>query len=258
MNYKSRLFILIFLCALGPQHPLFAEGQGGMHLSYIREVSNPLALSDFQIGSEETIRDVDGHGSALGFLLNNQGHSFWTLEIGSSRTHYEGTIEDGVNIDFSPQTGTGFEALSESKNIFYDVALDFENPYMSLTYTNWKIVEYSLRGHYLLPSTYGIGLIKQKASGLVTIRGIDDSEIATATYKSGDRRFFGMGWEVNFEFLYLSLLFRNVEAPELEILSCNEAAVGELACARIRSATGNRNNQTAIFNGGVFKAGFMF
>ena len=239
--------------------PVFGEEWGNWQISYIREVENQLYLSDFQLGSQETIRDEDGHGSSLGWLINNQGTEFFLLNFGISHTQYRGTVEDGVNVSFKPKTGSGFEALSESKNIFYEIDLSFTNPFISLSYTNWLITEAGLRGfRFPLPSTYGIGLIPQKAEGNIIIKGIDGSKIAEATYDSGTQRFYLLGWKFNFEFLYLSLILRNVTSPVLHIENCNSEAVGDLACERIKAATGNRNSSTQLFTGGVFAAGILF
>ncbi len=238
--------------------PIFGEDWGNINISYIREVENQLFLSDFQLGSEESIRDEDGHGASLGWLINNKGTSFFLLSAGSSHTSYRGTVEDGVNVSFAPKTQTGFEALSISKNIFYEFDLSFTNPFVSVSYTNWLITYAGLEARIPLPSTYGIGLVFQKAAGNIVIKGIDGTEIAEATYESGTQRFYSMGWSFNYEFLQMSLIFRHVTSPILNIESCNAEAVGDLACDRIQAATGNRNNATQIFTGGVFSVGMLF
>ena len=235
--------------------PLLA---GDLYLSYIREVSNPLFLSDFQLGSQEQIKDTNGHGGALGVLFSTGPTSFWTFEMGNSQTLYQGQIEDGVEVNFAPQAGSGFEALSLSNNIVYDVNLAFSNPYVGLTYTNWDITAQSLRSNYLLPSSYGFGIIRQKVEGEVVIKGVGGEPIATAQYESGNQRYFQMGWIIGFDIVFFELSLRNVTSPILKVTSCNRAAVGETACQRIEAATGNRNNSTQLFTGGVFKAGILF
>ena len=102
-----------------------------------------------------------------------------------------------------------------------------------------------------LPSTYGIGLISQKVEGNTLIKGIDKTIIAESSYDSGLQRFYLIGWSLNFEFLQMSFILRYVTSPILKIKNCNIEAVGELACSRIKSATGNRNNSPQIFTGGV-------
>jgi hypothetical protein len=257
VSFPKFILILLLLIAFAP-FLVLAEEWGNYHISYIREVGNQLYLSDFQLGSEETIKDEDGHGISIGRFFNNNGVSFFLISLGTSQTIYRGTVEDGVNVGFTPSIGSGYEVLSSSKNIFYDVKLEFTNNYISFNYTNWNILRYSLRSHYLLPSTYGIGLIFQTAKGNVDIKGIDDTLIARASYQSGVQRFFYLGWSVNYEFLYLSLLARYVTSPVLEIDYCNLEAVGQAACDRIEAATGNRNNSTTLFTGGVFELGILF
>lgn len=234
------------------------EKWGNMHLSYIREVENHLFLSDFQLGSEETIRDREGHGGSIGWLINNTGVSFFLLNIGTSNTEYVGTIEDGVNVSFVPQPGKGFDTLSTSKNIIYNFDLKFENNFVGISYTNWLITRASMETRFFAPSTYGLGFIFQKTSGTVEILDISGVKIAEAKYEPGIQRYFEMGWAFNFEFLFMSILFRNVTSPELTITECNSAAVGALACDRIRAATGNRNSSTQLFTGGVLTIGTLF
>jgi|SRR3989339_2206170 len=260
MRWKTRLFCLApWLCLLlgGMPTPLAAAEDEDFYLAYVREVGNQLYLSDFQLGSQESIRDQDGHGTALGLLLNYTGYSFWNFEVGRSTTLYQGRVEDGVNVDFNPQTGSGYGAVSESKNIYYDFDLTFDNPYFALQYTNWKIPLESLKNGYLLPSTYVIGVIRQETQGEVSIKA-KKVEIATAEYESGNRKYFALGWSFKWEFVYFGIIFRQMEQPPLRITSCNKAAVGNLACDRIYAATGNRNQGPSVFTGGLFQAGMFW
>ena len=236
----------------------YGEDWGNLSISYIREVENQLFLSDFQLGSEESIRDEEGHGIALGWLIARQETDFFLVSFGISQTAYRGAIEDGVNVSFDPKSGSGFEALSQSKNIIYEFDLSFSNPFISISYTNWFITEFGLRSNVLLPSTYGIGLIQQNTEGNIIIKGIDGTEIAEATYESGLQRFYSMGWNFNYEFLQMSIMLRHVTSPTLQIKNCNDEAVGDLACDRIIAATGNRNNAPKLFTGGVFSVGMLF
>ena len=232
--------------------------EGPLRVAYIREVSNQLYLSDFQLGSNETIRDQDGHGFSAGWLFFDEGLEFFEVEVGVSYTKYQGTIEDGVNVTFVPQAQSGFESLSESKNILYDVDLSFQNPFFGVNYTNWEIVGFGFRGRVLLPATYTVGVIFQRAEGQVRIKGIDGTEIARASYRSATQYYGGIGWAYHLEALYLSLLLRHVSSPILEIKACNEVAIGDLACQRVRAATGNRNNSLQLFTGGVLSVGILF
>lgn len=236
----------------------YGQEWGNMQVSYIREVGNPLFLSDFQLGSEETIIDKEGHGISIGHFFLNENSRFFLLNLGLSETSYVGTIEDGVNVGFQPKPGTGFDSLSESKNILYDFDLHFSNPFISISYTNWIITRESLKSNFLLPSTYGIGLIFQNSKGNIIIKDISGVQIAEATYESGTRRYASMGWEFNFEFLYFSMVFRYVESPVLKIESCNADAIGDQACSRFFAATGNRNVSTTLFTGGVLSVGVIF
>lgn len=236
---------------------IWAE-EGPLRISYIREVENQLYLSDFQLGSNETIRDQDGHGFSLGWLFFDDGLEFFELDVGLSYTKYKGTIEDGVNVEFVPQPDSGFDSLSESKNIIYDVDLNFRNPYVGLNYTNWRVVGFGFRGRVLLPATYSAGAIFQKAEGQVRIKGTDGTEIAKASYRSATQYYGGVGWSYHLEAFYLTLLLRYVTSPVLEIESCNEVAIGEAACKRVQAATGNRNNSLQLFTGGVLSAGILF
>ena len=254
--YLLTTFLMVFLT----YGRVIGEEWGNMHISYIREVNNQLFLSDFQLGSEESIRDKNGHGVSLGWLINNDGEKFFLLNTGISHTDYQGTVEDGVNVTFEPKTGSDYEALSQSKNIFYEFDHSLTNTFISLSYTNWQITTHGLR-HWSgtpLPSTYGIGLISQKVEGNTIIKGIDETLIAEATYNSGLQRFYLLGWSFNYEFLQMSFILRYVTSPVLNIKSCNTEAVGDLACDRIKAATGNRNNSPQLFTGSVFSVGMLF
>jgi hypothetical protein len=262
MDYlKIRIrLILLFSCGLILMNAglLVAQEWGNTHISFTREVGNQFHLSDFQLGSEEKISDNEGHGLSIGRFINNDGVSFFLVSAGITKTNYQGTVEDGVEFSFAPNAGSGYETLSSSNNIFYEVDLQFTNPFISLSYTNWNIVRYSIESNFLLPSTFGFGLVFQKAEGKVDITGIDDTLIASASYESGIQRFYHLGWSANYEFLFISLLIRNVTSPVLNIDSCNVAAVGETACDRIEAATGNRNQSTQLFTGGVLEVGMLF
>ena len=257
---KFILFFLAFCITFSKITKVFGEEWGNMHISYIREVNNQLYLSDFQLGSEESIKDNNGHGFSLGWLIKNEGGKFFLFNSGISNTDYHGTIEDGVNVSFKPQSGTGYESLSQSKNIFYEIDQSFTNTFISFSYTNWEITKHGLKywNGTPIPSTYGIGLISQNVEGRTLIKGIDKTLIAEASYDSGLQRFYLIGWSFNFEFLQMSFILRYVTSPVLNIKNCNSEAVGELACSRIKSSTGNRNNSSQLFNGGVFSVGTLF
>ena len=259
MPYRLKRFIVVLGFVLIPSSSILAQEWGPLQFSYIREVGNVLYLSDFQLGSNETIADNEGHGASIGWLFKNTGSEFFLLNVGYSRTEYVGRVEDGVNVSFEPKAGTGFEALSESNNIIYDINVRFENPFISFSYTNWDIVAFGIHASNIpWPSTYGFGLIFQSADGGIDITSIDGTPIAEASYDSGTRRFALLGWDYNFEFMYISLILRHVESPVLNVSNCNSDAIGDLACDRVLAATGNRNAATTIFTGGVLAVGVLF
>lgn len=261
-RYIKRIFLGILLpVCFQPAMEIMADEFGNVPVSYVREIGNELHLSDFQLGSEETIKDEDGHGMSIGRIVANRGYSFILLSAGLTTTRYSGVVEDGVEFSFEPTSGSGFEVLSSSNNIFYHVDLQFSNPFVAFSYTNWEITKASVThwtGSVFLPSTYGFGLIFQKAEGEIVIKGIDDTLIATASYRSATQLFGMLGWTLQFDFAYASLSLRYVTSPELSIDYCNEEAVGEDACDRIEAATGNRNQANMPFTGGVFEVGILF
>lgn len=245
------LLLLLFCLAFA----LPAQAEEGWHLDYIREVSNELQLADFQLGSSETIRDYKGHGFALG-RISGEGKEFWNIELGSSSTKYQGEIEDGVSVSFAPTEGSGYEALSTSNNIIYDVDLEFDNRFVGVQYTNWEWFGHQIEAsRFGGVATFGLGLINQSARGDVTIRAIDGTEIAQAHYQSSTQRYFSLGWSFHFDFLFVDLGLRHVTSPALVVDSCNQEAVGQTVCERIQSAAGNRNQSTQLFTGGVLKVG---
>ncbi len=71
-------FILIFTSVC----QMLAEDWGNMHVSYIREIGNQLFLSDFQHGSEESIRDHDGRSAAGNHNLRSTKYSEDELLVG--------------------------------------------------------------------------------------------------------------------------------------------------------------------------------
>ena len=256
---KSIIFFILIFFVSSTSRVYAQERNENMHISYIREVNNQLYLSDFELGSSETIKDTEGHGIATGWFFANEGDKFFLLDMGYSKTRYNGTVEDGVSVSFSPKTGTGYDAVSESKNIIYDVDLEFDNPYIGISYTNWNLTADGLRfSNFPIPPTWGVGIISQKAKGDVKIRTTEGIDIAEATYKSGLQRYYFMGYSFNIEFVYFSIILRHVTSPELEVTSCNEDAIGKEACDRFYAANGNRNNAPVIFTGGVLSVGIMF
>lgn len=256
---KSFIFFILVFLSSGINLILAQDQYGDMHISYIREVNNQLYLSDFELGSQETIKDSEGHGIAIGWFFANEGDKFFLLDMGYSKTKYNGTVEDGVSVSFNPKAGTGYDAVSESKNIIYDVDLEFDNPYIGISYTNWEFaINAWAHSNIPVPVTWGVGVINQKARGDVKISTTEGVSIAEATYKSGLQRYYLVGISFNVEFVYFSLVLRHVTSPELEITSCNENAIGKDACDRFYAANGNRNNAPVIFTGGVLSVGIMF
>ena len=256
---KSIIFFILIFFVSSPSRVYSQERNENMHISYIREVNNQLYLSDFELGSSETIKDTEGHGIAIGWFFANEGDKFFLLDMGYSKTRYNGTVEDGVSVSFSPKAGTGYDAVSESKNIIYDVDLEFDNPYIGISYTNWEFaMDAWFHTNIPVPVTWGVGIINQTARGDVKISTTEGVDIAEASYKSALQRYYLVGISFNVEFIYFSLVLRHVTSPELEVTSCNEDAIGNDACDRFYAANGNRNNAPVIFTGGVLSVGIMF
>jgi len=238
---KKTLLTLILLFSAGVS---FAENQDDDRLYYFLEVGNQIALSDFQMGSTEKIKDKDGNGVGLAFVIKEGSVLKLALDFGYSETVYKGAVEDGVDVSFTPQTGTGFETLSSSTNVKYDFDVGFTNPYLGL---NLMIENFMIGG----------GRIFQKAKGGVVLSS-QDVEIATASYQTSTQLYYQAGFHFALDSLYFGFLARGFEAPSLVIDSCNTAALGDLVCTRIKSATGNRNLRSTQFGEGVLRLGFLF
>jgi len=238
---KLLVFCVIFACSTS----LYADpARDGARLYYFLEVGNQIALSDFQMGSIETIKDKDGNGLGWSFLLR-EGHTInLALDMGYSKTIYKGAIEDGVDVAFTPQSGTGYEILSSSTNVTYDFDVAFQNPYLGLNV---------LFDHFLI----GGGRLFQTAQGGVRLSS-QKIAIATASYKTGTQMYWIFGFHGALGNLYFGAYARGFEAPALNIDSCNIAALGELACARLQSATNNRNLRSNQFGEGILKLGLLF
>lgn len=211
---------------------------------YLYEVSNQLQLSDFEMGSTETIKDQDGNGLGFSFIVKKGQRITLALDMGYSKTVYRGAIEDAVSVSFEPQSGTDYEALSSSTNVTYDFDMTFSNPYVGLNV---------LFDHFMI----GGGRLMQSAEGNVVLssQGI---QLVEATYEPGNQLYWQGGFLLNLDDLFIAILARGYEAPALKILSCNEAAVGATTCARIEGATGNRNARSTTFGEGVLRFGLLF
>ena len=57
---------------------------------------------------------------------------------------------------------------------------------------------------------------------------------------------------------FIGFSFRAFQAPALKIKNCNEAAIGALACQRVKGTAGNRNQQSNAFQGGLLYASLQF
>ena len=103
MTYYPMKFVFNFLL-LFILFTSFASGEE-FFISGIREVSNELHLSDFQLGSQERIKDQTGFGSSLGWVSGSVSDlAYVDIELGSSETLYQGEIEDAVNVEFKTTT----------------------------------------------------------------------------------------------------------------------------------------------------------
>lgn len=245
MPIKRFLFFIMILFLSGNGVYLSAElPEYESSIYYLYEVGNEIKLSDFEMGSDEKIRDSDGNGVGFNWLLKKGEQVILELDAGYSRTIYKGQVEDGVEVTFTPQSGEGFDVLSGSKNVVYDFDLEFQNPYLGLNigYENFRI---------------GGGRIFQSSKGDVKIYA-EDFEIVRAEYETGTQLYYQLGFELHLEDLFFKIFFRAFEAPALKITYCNEPALGALTCKRIEGATGNRNNRSTSYGEGLLEFGIYF
>ncbi len=212
---------------------------------YFYEVGNQIPLSDFNLGSEETIRDQDGNGLGFSYVFKKGTNLLAEFDLGYSRTVYKGQVEDGVDVDFEPQEGSGIIFTSESTNVTYDFDLEFQNPYIGINF----LFNFGLK--------IGGGRIIQSSSGDVHLYA-EDILIAKAEYETKNQLYGLAGFEFNLDWLYVGGYIRAYEAPSLKITYCNEPALGALACSRIRGATGNRNLRSNAFGEGILQLGILF
>ncbi len=239
-------FCLILLFLLAGVVIAFAEenARDQNRLYWLYEMGNSIPLSDFQLGATETIRDQDGNGFGMSWVFKKGKRINAALDFGTSRTIYQGTVQDGVTVDFVPQSGSGYEAISSSTNVDYNFDMQFENPYVGI----------SIIGEYFL---LGGGRLYQKATGDVTL-STEGVELVTAHYNTHTQLYAQGGLQAQLDWLYLGLYLRAFEAPTLEIDSCNSKAVGKLLCSRIRGAAGNRSQQATGFGEALLHVGFLF
>jgi hypothetical protein len=245
MPLKKILAFLIAGLLSGSGLNLYAElPEYDTSIYYLYEVGNEIQLSDFEMGSDEKIKDKDGNGIGFNWLLKKGEKVILELDGGYSRTIYKGQVEDGVEVSFSPQAGEGYDALSSSKNVTYDFDLEFQNPYIGLNvgYENFRI---------------GGGRIFQSSKGDIKIYA-EDFEIVRAEYETGTQLYYQLGFELHLEDLFFKAFFRAFEAPALNITYCNAAALGTLVCNRIEGATGNRNNRSTSYGEGLLEFGMYF
>lgn len=245
MKIKRVFSLLVVGCLCGFGSCLQAElPEYDMGIYYLYEVGNQIELSDFEMGSEEKIRDKDGNGLGMSWVLKRGEKVFLELDVGYSRTSYKGEVEDGVDVSFSPQSGSQYEVLSSSKNVTYDFDLEFQNPYIGL---NIGIDFFRLGG----------GRIFQSSEGDIKLFA-EDFEIVRAEYETETQLYYIAGFELHMDDLFFKLYYRAFEAPTLKVTYCNEMALGSLVCKRIVGATGNRNNRSTTFGGGLLQFGIYF
>ena len=213
-------------------------------LYYFYEVRNPIFLSDFELGSTEQIKDKDGNGLGFSWVIKEGNKLKLELDLGYSRTVYNGQVEDGVEVTFEPQAGSDYEILSSSKNVVYDFDLTFQNPYIGF---NVVIDYFRIGGGRIIQSVNGD--VKLFASYI---------EIAKAKYETRNQLYGLIGFDFNLEGLYFGALLRAFEAPSLKITSCNTEALGSLVCSRIIGATGNRNLRSNSYGEGILQIGLIF
>ncbi len=236
--------LIVCFCWLLPLPLAAREMRDQTRLYWVYEVGNQLNLADFGMGSVEKIKDQNGNGVGLSWVLREGGQLNLALDVGQSNTRYQGRVEDGVTVSFQPQTGSGFEALSSSTNVTYDFNLEFNNPYLGLSLI-WE--------HFRI----GGGRLFQKAKGTVEVNS-QGVQLLTASYVARTQLYYWGGFDFNLENFYIGIYARNFEAPALQIDNCNAQALGELLCQRIVGAAGNRNQRSTLFGEGLLHLGWLF
>lgn len=142
------IFLGIFkIEAIAQQIPSYSN-----RFYYFYEVGNQIPLSDFALGSAEKIKDKDGNGMGFSWVIREGNKLKLELDLGYSRTVYNGQVEDGVEVTFEPQAGTGYEVLPSSKNVVYDFDLIFQNPYIGF---NVVIDYFRIGGGKIIQSVEG-------------------------------------------------------------------------------------------------------
>ena len=126
------LYIFLLFWFLTPFSLWAQNSASSTRITYLYEVNNQLQLSDFELGSKETIRDRDGNGISFGWNFLQESKFFWELDVGITRTEYKGQVEDGVSVSFVPQSGSEFESVSSSTNVTYDFGLTFQNTFLGV------------------------------------------------------------------------------------------------------------------------------
>lgn len=243
-NFFFPLFFGIFLLIPSASFAVNEVPDYSTRVYYFYEVGNQIQLSDFELGSDETIRDKDGNGIGFSWIIKRGKMVNLELDMGYSRTVYQGAVEDGVTVSFSPQSGSGYEALSSSTNVTYDFDVVFQNPYVgfNVVFPYFRI---------------GGGRLFQSTSGDVTLT-TEGVEIVKAEYSTRTQLYYHLGFYLWLDDLFFGASFRAFESPELNIKSCNEAALGTLVCNRIRGASGNRNLRSNSSGEGVLQFGMVF
>ena len=169
------LFVFTFESAQAEPSPY------DVRIYYFYEVGNQIPLSDFALGSDELIKDNDGNGLGFSWVIREGNMLKLELDMGYSRTIYQGEVEDGVDVTFVPQTGSGLEALSQSKNVTYDFDLVFQNPYIGFN---------AVIGFFRI----GGGRILQSVEGDVTLSA-ENIVIATAEYETKNQLYGQVGFD---------------------------------------------------------------
>lgn len=211
---------------------------------YFYEMGNQIPLSDFNLGSDEMIRDKDGNGLGFSWVFKKGTNLRAELDFGYSKTIYQGQVEDGVEVTFVPQGGSGYSALSTSTNVVYDFNIEFDNPYVGV---NFVFHHFRIGGGRILQSTKGD--VQLYAEGF---------KIAAAEYETKNQLYGIAGFDLNLDWLFVGGYARMFEAPGLKVTYCNEVALGALACQRIRGATGNRNLRSNSFGEWILQVGILF
>ena len=223
-----------------------ANEKYSFRLSGLYEVANPYSIDDFDLGGDETIRDQDGTGGSIGIVIRRGEEALIELDMGMTQNVYSGTLEDRVKVTFTPQAGSGFEAVSSSTNVKYVYDMKITNQYLGVNFI-WKAL--TLGGGRVFQDISGNGVTIQ-ASGFDVIKAHYEPSSVQLYYQ------FGLNYSV--DIFHFQMVSKRLESPNIVIDECNQKALGEVICRRINSVIENRNQSSNAFNSIMLYFGLIF